>query len=72
MRGRNRERAFVFAPVLGADTLQVADLVQRSAGCRDERFSGGCQGGEPLPLPNEDSHTELVLELPDLLADAGL
>jgi hypothetical protein len=52
--------------------LEVAELPQRPARDGDDRLAGWREGGEPLPLPEEDAHADLVLELPDLLADARL
>ena len=72
VRRRDRERALVLAPEFVADALQVADFAQRAARGRDDDFAGRRERGEPLALAHEDPHAELVLELPDLLADAGL
>ena len=57
---------------LGADALQVADFAQRAPCGRDDGIAGRRERGEPLALPDEHADAELVLELPDLLADAGL
>ena len=72
MRGRDAQNAGILAAELVGDALQVRDLPQRAPrGCHDH-FAGGRQRRQPLALPHEDAQAELVFELPDLLADAGL
>jgi len=46
--------------------------LQCTARGSDDDFAALGQGGETLALADEDRHAELFLELPDLLADAGL
>ena len=72
VRRRDRERALVLAPELGADAFQVAELAQRAPRGRDDGLARGRERGEPLALAHEHAHAELVLELPDLLADPRL
>ena len=54
------------------DALQVVDLAQRAARGGDDVVAGGRQRREALALAHEHAQPELVLELADLLADAGL
>ena len=53
-------------------SCNVRDLAQRPARRRDDDFARRRQRGEPLALAHEHRQPELVLELADLLADAGL
>ena len=52
--------------------FRLLDFAQRAARGGDHRFAGGRERGEALALPHEDADAELVLELANLFADAGL
>ncbi len=72
MRGRDGKRSGVLALEFGADALEVVEFLQRTPrGCHDHLAAGG-QGGQSFALANENRHPELILQLPDLLADAWL
>jgi hypothetical protein len=72
MRRRDRQCSGILRLELGADTLEVVELLQRSPGGGDDHLPAGRQRREALALAHEDRHAELVFELPDLLADARL
>ncbi len=72
VRGRDRQRAGVLAAEFVGDALQVGDFAQRAARGGDHDLAGRRERRQALALAHEDRQAELVLELPDLLADAGL
>ena len=69
---RDGEHARILAAEFVGDALQVADLAQRAPRGRDDDFAGRRQRRQPLALAHENAQAELVLELSNLLADAGL
>ena len=72
VRGGDRQRAGVLAAKLVGHALEIGDFAQRAPRGGDHDLAGGRERREPLALAHENRHTELVLELTDLLADAGL
>ena len=72
VRGGDGQRPGVLAAEFIGDALQVGELAQRAARRGDDDDAGGRQCCESLALPDEDRKAEFVLQLPDLLADAGL
>ncbi len=72
MRSRDGERPGVLAFEFRADPLEIVEFLQRTPRGRDDHLAARGQRGQPLALPNENRHAQLVLELPDLLADARL
>jgi len=65
-------RAFALVLVLGADALDVLDLLQRAARRGDHRLAGRRDRRDAFARPHENTDAELVFQLADLLADPGL
>ena len=72
VRGGDGQRAGVLAAEFVGDALQVGEFAQRAARGRDHDYAGRRERGQALALAHEYRQAEFVLELPDLLADAGL
>ncbi len=72
VRGRDGEHAGVLGAELVGDALEVADFPQRPPRCRNDDFTRRRERRQALALAYEYAQAELVLELPHLLADAGL
>jgi hypothetical protein len=68
---RDGERPGVLAFEFRADPLQIVQFLQRPP-CGQTITSPPAVSAAPPTLPNENRHAQLVLELPDLLADARL
>jgi tetratricopeptide (TPR) repeat protein len=72
VRGRDRKCPGVVAAKLGADALEVLDLLQGPPGGCDQCLPRRRESGETLALAHEDARAELVLEQAHLLADPRL
>ena len=72
MGRRDGEHARVLGTEFVGDPLQVADFPQRPPRRRNDHFPRGRERCQALPLAYEHADAKLVLELPHLLADAGL
>ena len=72
MRRRDGERPGIFAFEFRPHPFEIVEFLQRAPRGRDDHLAARGQRGQPLALPYEDRYSEFVLELPDLLADAGL
>ena len=72
VRGGNGQCSGILAAELVGDTLQVGKLAQCTTRSRDHDDACGRKRGQALALPHEYRQAEFILQLPDLLADAGL
>jgi len=72
VRRGDGERPDILAAIFVGHALHVGDLAQRPPGGRDHDLARRRQRGQPLALAHEHPQPEFVLELANLLADAGL
>jgi len=72
VRRGDGKRPRVLATELIGDALHVGNLAERPSRRCDDDFTRRRKRCQTFALANEDAQTELVLELPNLLADAGL
>ena len=72
MGGRDDQRAMIRARVLVGEALDVGRVEQHALGDARQLFTGFRQPQQPLALAHEEVDAEFVLEILDVLADAGL
>ncbi|OBQ15096.1 MAG: hypothetical protein AN481_19875, partial [Aphanizomenon flos-aquae LD13] len=72
MGGGDGEGAGGLVMELGRDLLQVARFEQDALGDLDDLLARFGDADEALARAHEDLHAQLILELEDLLAHAGL